>query len=403
MPSLHVLLLALPLFVFSALTSAVTVEAEGQAPIYNQDVSSARQQALHNATQQAILQAGAYVSSTQRLEGGVLSVDNLQVLAQGNLTDIRILREQAQGNVFKLLIRAEVQSQDHCENSRASLFLKSAAVAAFPLQQRSQGNLGGLHNAEQAFSQHLASGLNLHGHLKAMNASHLNVNINTATTTGSQRDNGIITNALPIFKEFDVQFIVSGVIRDLTMLEAGRSSEGNLFQYYYDKADYRGRQHLRHFAVDVFIHDGFTGALLFNRSYYQVGLWNTDDHLRTGFATPAFFKTDYGIQVQKLMVQVSKEVNDHLKCEPFRARIIQTDRNRITFNAGTVTGIRPGDQLRVYRKATFYDQSTQPHIRLEETGDTLVVTKVHPRFAEGNIDADAAEHNIQPDDVLLIW
>ncbi len=395
-----VLLLLLP----GALVQAITVEAEGRALIVNQDLDSARRQALANASQQAIMQAGAHISSTQTINQGVLSVDNLRIRSQGNLTDVRVLDERVQGQLFIIRIRALVNQQQSCQQAGSGAnYLKAAAVAAFVIEHPLEANLGDLHDAAQTVSKLVADDLTAIGNLRAINAGQMKVNPVTTTAAGLQQDNGAITDALPEFKDLDVQFIISGVIRDLRMYDPTRNSEGNVFKYYYDSLDPRGRQHMRNFAVDVFIHDGFTGALLFSRRFREGGLWTLDDHVKTGFASAAFLATDYGQRIHQLIRQITDELDQQLRCEPFRARIISTERNSITFNAGALVGIRPGDKLTVYRQSSFYDQQQQPHIRLENTRHTLIVGEVYPRFSVGKIDIDSEQKNIQQDDVLLAW
>ncbi|MEH6813712.1 MAG: flagellar assembly protein T N-terminal domain-containing protein [Motiliproteus sp.] len=397
-------LLTLVLLSLSVLAQAITVEAEGRALISNQDLESARQEALRSASQQALLQAGAYVSSSQTINQGVLSVDNLRVRSIGRLANIKVIDERVQGGLFILTIRADVETEESCQqNGPGANYLKSTAVAAFPILDQTQANLGALHNAQQAISKLISDSLSKQGDLRAMNASHLSVNSVVSTAASHQLNHGPITETLDNFKDLDVQFIVSGVIRDLNMYDPSRDSEGNYFKYLYDSADYRGRQHLRNFAIEVFIHDGFTGALLFNRSYREGGLWALDDHSKTGFGTAAFLNTDYGQKVHALIRNISKDLNKQLRCEPFRARVVRTHGNSVTFNAGAIVGIRPGDKLTVYRKSTFFDQQNLPHVRLENTRHTLIVNEVHPLFSEGKLSADSEQENIQQDDVLLAW
>ncbi len=397
------LLLVFFLLCLSMTAQALSVEAEGRALIRNQDLESARQEALRNASQQALLQAGAHVSSSQTINQGVLSVDNLRVRSVGNLTNIKVIDERVEGGLFILVIRADVEAEESCQQGSGSNYLRSTAVAAFPIQDQTQANLGALHNAQQAISKLISDSLSQQGDLRAMNASHLSVHNSLSTASSQQLSHGPITETLDNFKDLDVQFVISGVIRDLNMYDPSRNTEGNYFKYLYDSADYRGRQHMRNFAVEVFIHDGFTGALLFNRSYREGGIWALEDHAKTGFGTAAFLNTDYGQKVNALVRNISKDLNKQLRCEPFRARVVRTKGNSITFNAGAIVGIRPGDKLTVYRKSTFYDQQNIPHVRLENSRHTLIVSEVHPLFSEGKLSADTEQENIQQDDVLLAW
>ncbi|MEH6473282.1 MAG: flagellar assembly protein T N-terminal domain-containing protein [Halopseudomonas sp.] len=389
---------------FSSSALAVSVEAEGSAVIYNQDIPSAKHQALRNASQQALLQAGAHISSSQTLDQGVMRIDNLRIRTIGSLSNVRVIDEQIKGDRLWLRIRADVTTGQNCALGDAhTRYTKSTAVAAFPLLTRNQAALGNLYTAEQQLPEALTKILNSDSFLRAMNASHLSINPAPLTAAAYQQDQGPISEALQNFSELDVQFIVSGVIRDLSPYDPTRHDEQNIWKVLHDQFDFRGRQHLRNFAIDVFIHDGFTGTLLFSRSYRTAGFWDADDNEQVGFYTPAFLKTDYGQNVRTLLTQVGQEVNQQLQCEPFRARIVRTQQNKLTFNAGSVVGIQPGDQFRLFRKSVFYDTLDQAHIKLEDTRSSVVVNEVQPRFSVANMDTNAVELNIQQDDILMAW
>tara|TARA_R110001583_G_scaffold9697_1_gene45662 strand:+ start:789 stop:2015 length:1227 start_codon:yes stop_codon:yes gene_type:complete len=396
--------LVLLISTFSTQTLALSIVAEGSALIHNQDLSSAKHQALRNASQQALLQAGAHISSAQTLDQGVIRIDNLRIRTLGSLSNVRVIDEQVKGERLWLRIRADVTTEQSCALGEAhTRYTKSAAIAAFPLLNRSQAALGNLYAAEQQLPNALTKALNSAGVLRAMNSSQLSVNPSPTTAASYQQDQGPITESLPSFRELDVQFIVSGVIRDLSPYDPTRHDEQAILKVLYDQFDFRGRQRLRNFAIDVFIHDGFTGTLLFSRSYRSAGYWDADDTDQVGFYTPAFLKTDYGQNVRTLLGQVSQEINQQLQCEPFRARIVRTQANQLTFNAGSVVGIQPGDQFRLLRKSIFYDTLDQSHVRLEDTQATVIVNEVQPRFSVANMDTNAVVLNIQQDDILMAW
>ena len=107
---------------------AVTMEAEGRALIFNSDIDSARMAAIKNATQQASLQASAYVSSTQSINQGVLSVDNMQVSTLGMISNVEILDEKIQGRMLWVKVRADVDFEEGCAGGvKGHGYQKSAA------------------------------------------------------------------------------------------------------------------------------------------------------------------------------------------------------------------------------------------------------------------------------------
>lgn len=390
---------------FCLTTQAITMEAEGRALIFNKDLDSARQAAIKSASQQASLQASAYVSSTQSINQGVLSIDNMQVSSLGMISNIEVLDEKIQGRMLWLKIRADVDFEEGCAGGVAGHgYQKSVAITAFPLLYPAQANLGDLINIQTEFSSLLSNLLNQNSNLRALNAGQLSVHETAQTAPSRQLSAGALTTVLDHTRQLDVQYIVSGVIRDVSMHDPATTAvQRNILIDFYNRMDYRSKRHLRTLALDLYVHDGFSGALLFNKQYLTAGRWNLSPETRTGFASAAFWQQDYGLQSQKLLQQISNDLSDKLRCMPFSAKITRSDGQHIWFNAGALSGINAGDKLTVYRKSSFFTDDMRSHVQLINTRNTLTVTEVQPMFAIGRLAIDSAVYNIQPDDVVMAW
>lgn len=384
---------------------AITMEAEGRALIFNTDIDSARQAAIKSASQQASLQASAYISSTQSINQGVLSIDNMQVSTLGMISNVEILDEKIQGRMLWLKIRAEVDFEEGCAGGvDGHGYQKSAAIAAFPLLHPQHANLGNLANIQTEFSAQLSNALNQNSNLRALNAGQLNVHPSSQTAPSRQLSAGTLTTVLDHTRQLDMQYIVSGVIRDLSMQDPSVvATERNILVDLYNKMDYRSQRHLRTLALDLFIHDGFSGALLLNKQYSIAGRWNLSPETRTGFASAAYWQQDFGQQTRSLVNQISNDLDEALRCMPFTARITRSDNEYLWFNAGALAGIKNGDKLTVYRKSSFFTDDMRSHVQLINTRSTLTVTEVQPLFAIGRLSQDSGSYNIQPDDVVIAW
>lgn len=384
---------------------AVTMEAEGRALIFDNDLDSARQTAIRNATQQASLQASAIVSSTQSIDQGVLSIDNMQVSTLGRVNNIEILDEKRQGRMLWVKVRADINFEKGCPAGiNGHGYQKSVAITAFPLLHPQQANLGYLSNIQTELSQILSTQINQTSNLKALNAGMLNVHDSVNHAPTRQLSAGALTTVLSYTRQLDVQYIVSGVIRDMTMYDSSVIDPNrNILVDLYNRIDYRSKRHLRTLAMDLYIHDGFSGALLFSKQYATAGRWNLRPEARPGFASAEFWQQDYGKQAQVLIQQIASDLNDELRCMPFSARITKSEDNLLWFNAGTLEGIKVGDKLTVYRKSNFFSDTIRSHVQLTNTRKTITVTEVHPMFAIGRLAEDGAIYNIQPDDVVISW
>ena len=392
------------LFSFISLSlHAVTMEAEGQALIFNKDIDSARQNAIKNATQQASLQAGAFVSSTQSLNRGVLSIDNMSVSTLGMVSNIELLDEKIKGRMLWVKVRADIDFEEGCPGDvKGHSYQKSVAVTAFPLLYPQQANLGYLSNIQTELSNTLSSGINQATNLRALNAGMLNVHETAATAPTRLLTAGALTTVLDHTRQLDVQYIISGVIRDMTMYDSSVTDPNrNILVDFYNQMDYRSKRHLRSLVLELYIHDGFSGALLFNKQYATAGRWNLAPEARPGYGSAEFWRQDYGQQTRKLLQQVTEDLNSELRCKPFSARITKSDGSFLWFNAGATDGIKAGDKLSVYRKSSFFTEDMRSHVQLSNTRKTMTVTEVQPNFSIGRLTEDGAVYNIQPDDVVI--
>lgn len=383
------------------LAQALTVEAEGQAVIVDNDLGPARKAAIESATQQASMQAAVYVSSSQQVRDGILEIDNMQITTLGQVENVQILEEKIVGNMLVVRISADVFTDTGCKDGGSDRFLKSIAITAFPLEHPSQGNLGGLGDTAWEMPNLIASTLSARGNLRPFKATHLNVYPVLQTSPNRQLDDGALTSVAANVNNLDTQFIVSGVIRDMAMVDPRTHNEDNYFVDLYNRLDYRARKHLRNFQIDLYIHDGFSGALLMERRYQTQGLWNLPQELRTGFNSQAFAKQEYGQAVSKLINEMVGEIESNLRCRPFSARITRTDNNQIWFKAGTSSGIKRGDKFKILHRSTFYDVQMRPSHQLTDTNRTLVVDEVHPSMIKGHLVHVAQHQNILPGDIVI--
>ena len=384
--------------------AATTIEAVGQAIVRKNDMGKAREEAIADAKQQASLQAAAFISSTQQIENGILEIDNMRVSTLSSITNVEILDETMHGNTLHVHIKADINIEEACENGNTgNSFRKNVAITAFPLENPAQANLGGLRNIESIIASQIANRLNQQPNIFALNAGHLRVHQDLSTAATRQLDDGTLTTMMDNTQQLDAQYIVAGVIRDLSMLSPGVVQEKNWLVDTYNRLDYKSDKHLRHFSIEVFIYDGFSGTLLEQMSYETQGMWNLDNSTKTGFATPAFLQSDYGQKIDQLLNSAAHDLSQSLRCFPFSARITRAENSDIWINAGKSSGLRRGDRLAIYRKSMFYNPTGNSTTELTNTRFTLTITDIQPTSAHGTMNASASQENIQPDDIVIFW
>jgi hypothetical protein len=384
----------------SATAHAVVIEAEGMAVVVNKDLKSAREAAIKDASQQASMHAAVYVSSNQVVRDGILEIDNMQISTLGRVSNIEVLDETLDGNFLKVRIRADVLIDTGCNNGVTNTYKKSLAVAAFPLVDLNHGRLGNLHDTPIIFPTQLAQQLNTSLGIVAYNASRVNFYPDPTLAATTTLSDGALSSMLNNINRMEVNYIVSGVVRDMTMVDPRTHAEKYFFIDLYNRLDYLSKKHLRSFSIDLFLHDGFTGDLIMQKSYQTAGLWNLDPAIKTGFGGAGFTKQDYGQKVQALQQQIIKELTEQLTCEPFTARINKVEDRTVWISAGAAQGLKKGDKLSIYRRSTFYTPDGRAQTQLSNTQQTLTIKETQGSFATGQLSAPSEQYNIRPGDLV---
>jgi hypothetical protein len=105
--------------------------------------------------------------------------------------------------------------------------------------------------------------------------------------------------------------------------------------------------------------------------------------------------------MRALIRTISNDIQLQLGCEPLRARITRSRDDLLWIDAGSDSGLQPGDKLRVYRRVTRYDRENRPYFELEATGVELTLEQVQATLARGHLPADSGNLNIQRDDIVI--
>lgn len=366
------------------------------------DIEVSRDNAVRDALRQASLQMGGSIHSSQMLVDGLVTQDQTSLKTNGQFRHVRILQEKISKGILEVTLRAEFIEQGQCAMNEGNGYRKAVAVAGFALQSPKQAVLGGLQNIEQHLSSVLANTLNGRHRLHAMDSGNVLMFNSVDRAPSSQNNLQRLTNSVELAKELGAQFVISGVIRDLAMInpDAGVprvwDQPLNLIGLSRDKR-------MRNFVLDVYVHDGISGALMFQNTYATAGEWQYDDYARTGFATPVFWKSDYGQHVKDVISTVVDDLNTNLGCQPYMAKIIDAKGEFIRLDTGGSVGMRPGDELTVFRTSTFYNLDQQGLTQLHDTKVKATITQVQPRFAIARLNKTAARYAIQREDVVVAW
>ena len=384
---------------WASLAEAFVVEVQGQAPIAG-SINHARQQALEDAMRQASLRAEAHVVSTQLMSKGLITQDDIELKSQANIKDVEVLWEGAEQGIYNVTIRADVKPMQMCQQGNS--LRKAVAVTGFGLVSAKQTSLGQLQNIEQDLARVFINTFNDSGQMHALDASHIGLYSTPKFAPSVQNQQRHLTTSMALAQNLGAQYIVSGIVRGLDTLStaADRVEQDESWLSLVGLTDEPTE---RQFVVDVFVHDGFSGALIFSNTYATQGKWNLDRMANVRFASPAFWRSNYGHAVKDLLAGAIDDVSMSLRCQPFMAKIIRTEGKRLHIEALAGAGIRPGDKFSIYRSGTFYNLDLEPRIELTNTDMKATVSQVQPQFIVAELSMSAQQLSIQRDDIVIAW
>ncbi|MGB0663532.1 MAG: flagellar assembly protein T N-terminal domain-containing protein [Pontibacterium sp.] len=385
---------------FSLPAAAVTVQAEGYATIYNNDIGDARVRAIRAASEQAMLQSSVYVSTSTHVQNNILTLDNSGIATLGRLDNIKVLKETINGQQLQVVIQADVETDQGCENGVTNQYQKSVTITAFPMLHPGQSNLGGIGDITWELPNALASRLQRDQKVLPYKATKLNLYPSIVTAASRQLDDGTLTSVAQNAHQLGSQFIISGVIRDLSMIDPNIHNEKNYFKHLYNKLNFKSDRYQRQLSLDVFLHDGYSGALLKETRYETTGMWNLNTSTKTGFNSATFREQGYGQKIAALVEQMAADLEADLGCRPFTAPIIYAQGHHIWFDAGDTSGISVGDRFTVMHRSEMYQGYSQFSQQVANTQRTLVVDEVQPNAIRGTLSNVVNQQNILPGDIV---
>jgi hypothetical protein len=298
-----------------------------------------------------------------------------------------------------VVARVDVTPDSQCSSGPTSYYKKTVGITGFELQVPQQARLGELSNISRELPKDLADEINKQGYLRALTATNIAIYPDLLNAPSSTNYDGSLTNVTRISEQLGVQYIVSGVIRDIGEVYLRRPNDKNTK----NTLEEEGIDKERNFVVDIYIYDGFSGALLFEHRYNEIGNWDISDHARIGFGSAKFWTVHYGKVVRQALKESALDTSEQLRCQPFIANIFRTEGNRIHISAGSLAGIKQGDKFNVYRRYEVFNQLQSAQTQLNNANISVTIKQVQPNFSVGELVVDSHILNVQQQDVVIAW
>ncbi len=366
-----ILLITLLLCLCGAPLSAAVVEAKGSAVITRGDIGAARLAAYQNALRQASMMRRAQVNATYATGAGGQVVDSVQVRAAGRLSRADIIDEHIANGIITLRVRVEIEEDgSRCGGFGHNSFRKKVTAVYFPLLDAAQVGTRDYYGFQRGIPTELLQRLSASGDFLVRDASDRSLHRDPLNAT-SIASNGHRIRPLvnTLQDELGIQYVISGVIRDLghgappgfrltdrfELFGTEWNPLGIRFEPGWrgieDTLGLQWQPNERRIEIEFFVHDAYTGELLARHRHAKVvkGVVKPDQPVR--FGTRAFYSTPYGEAFRAVLDRQVAAIRRLLSCREFSVKVLGEDERYLYIDMGRDTRIKKGDRITLYKSA----------------------------------------------------
>lgn len=377
------------------------VTTEGQAAINNGAKLLARKQALQDAIRQAALQSSVNIHSQTMLNQDNVLFDAVTLRAAAAVSNTHILNEWIVDDVYHVKATVELAANDSC----APRYRKRILATAFPLAEQEQVSSHETQDLYRGIPREINHLLMESGEFIGTNATD-NALYNTPDLAPALQDTRAygLSNLMQIAESRGVQFVLSGVIRDME-IESGEyiADSGPVALTKNFLRDIWAR---RGIGIDIYVHDGFTGALLLQYRYTDQVAGNVWVPATYTVGSERFKATTTGKKITTIINRASIDIRRGLSCYPFVTRIIEIKDDHVFIDAGAQEHMNIGDQLVVYTSAgeeLNLDGGTDYVGRDKQPAGILTISRITPRYAIGSLEKSPRLLGVKIGDWVRSW
>lgn len=377
------------LFIFLASPlHAQWMTVQGNASIVDGEIAPAREEAVQDALRQALLQAGASVSSIQAMSHGSLTKDQFQIRANGEIRRYQLVEERRTRTHMQVTVRAYVVAdRSRCTGGS---YAKGITLIRIRLTHPEQTSYGQLFDFNKELTRQLFGRLSqLRQNFVTQRWLDANLNINPRRL--SQGEKGYMGQLQSLAKDTDSQYLLFGELEDISLRDSG----SNLVTRWMNDP-------IRHFTLQLYLFDGLTGELVDQPRYDSEASWEFDTRDQVDVASQRFWKSAYGQEVSHLLDRAIQDLQLKLQCTNPIARILRVDGDQFHINLGKRNGIKIGERFHIEQKASYTDESGQERTVRNPTLGEMEVRKVYENNAIMSPLRGYAPGNIQINDLAVL-
>jgi hypothetical protein len=377
------------------------VTVEGQAAISKDMPLLARKQALQDAIRQASMQSAVNVQSRTLVSQNNDPLDTLSMRTAASVNNTRVVKEWTSDNIYHVVATVDLSADSSCTPH----YRKRIIATAFPLANQEQVSGHETQDLYSGIPREINNLLIESGDFIGNNATHVNLYPRADLAPESQERAAYRpSKAMQVAASNGAQFVLSGVIRDMEVESTEYTSGAGPLAFARSLA--REVIARRGIGIDVFVHDGLSGALLFQQRYADTVIGDVWIPSSYTVGSERFNATSTGDKIAQIIDRASADIRQALSCYPFATRIIEIQGDKVVIDAGAQDRLNVGDQLAVYSTSgddlnldggfSFVGKDRQPTA-------VLTIRSVSSRHSVGDLETSAHELGIKVGDWVKSW
>lgn len=369
------------------------VTVEGQAAVQNGAVLLAKKQALQDAIRVASQQSAVAVHSQSSIGNDNHLLDSVTMRSAAAVSNTKVLREWESGGIYHVKAMIELSPTGMCQQT----YRKRVIATAFPRMVQEQISDYETNDLDNGIPREINNLLMESSQFIGINATDIALYPRPDLAPNFQdRDPFQPSKVLQMSKKSGAQFVLSGVIRDLEIASNEYMRGTGVDALVNSWA--RSISGKRNIGIDVYVHDGMTGALLLQRRYVDKVEGDVMIPASYTVGSDGFRTTETGKKITEIIDKASHDIEQALNCYPFATRIVDIKGDKVFIDSGAQEKLNVGDQLIVYGTASsdfrldggssFIPNDKQPV-------SVLTIQNVTPRYAIGSIEGSASKLGIK--------
>jgi hypothetical protein len=364
----------------SGQTLGVWFESSGQAVVHKGNKKAAKQLATQEAVKQALLFAGASITSVQNISHGLLEQDHVEIRSSGEVQSVELIDENYHNGIVTVSIRADIFPQ--ADTCRASDYKKAITTTWYPISNRQQAAVGNLYDFGQALANKLVNmsrQQGAHAFIQFIEPYYLQPAASEALAIAKQ-----------LTRRTHSQFVLFAHISEFGV-ETQASSRLKFWA---------SPPQTRNLQLQIKLLDTRTGEIIINETMGFNAPWMFDSHASVNPNSQKLWQSPFGLASSRLLADLNQKMNQAVKCIPAYGRVLHVADEQFTINLGKIHGVSEGDTLTLFQMNQVFDDNNVPHNQFQLHPEKVMVSQIFNETAILKSKSGAPLANIQANDFV---